>query len=100
MDKKQVTTVSVAGLGSAVALFALMDTRYAIATDVELIIQAIQGDRVERMEMVIKDAEERALYLNSIPQEKLSDYQRQDLLRQTHKKEAAVRKLDRINGEK
>ena len=58
MDKKQVTTVSVAGLGSAVALFALMDTRYAIATDVELIIQAIQGDRVERIEMQIKESEE------------------------------------------
>lgn len=96
--KKSAATLSIGGVVTAGALFGVLDNRYASASDVDVLVQAIQEDRVERLEVQIADAERRIKRIMVKPVEQRNEYEVQDLLDLEATRERLLRKLERLNG--
>ena len=65
---KKTAAISLSGLVGAGALFTAMDARYATASDIELLIDTIQEERIERMELCIDEAERQLKYILLTPE--------------------------------
>ena len=94
--KKTTAYVSLGGVLSLGALFGLLDQRYASASDVEILVQSIENDRVERLEFAIASVARRISYLLSIDNRSARD--EQQLASARYEKEYLIRTLKRLSG--
>jgi hypothetical protein len=99
LPSKKNTVLSVAGIASVTVLFTLLDFRYALSSDLSVLTEAIQTDRVERIETEIKLAEGSILYILAKALEDRTAWEKQLLILEQNRKEMAVRKLLRITTE-
>lgn len=93
----KVTALTLSSVIAAGGVFTALDARYVSSADLDVLVQSIESDRVERLEQQISDAERTKRYLNSKPQDELTEWDRIELMQATSDKEAAIRKLERIN---
>ena len=94
--KKAGTVVGLSGVVSVGALFAVLDQRYAQASDVQLLVQTVAEERIERVEFEIESVERRLIYLYQIPEEDRSAWETQQIMEAEHEKEYLLRKLERL----
>jgi len=91
-------TESFITVATLVAVLTFMDERHATASEVQDLTNAIQSDRIERVEYHIEDAERRIKQIVVVPVAERTPYQVKDLLEAQYNKEMHLRKLKRING--
>ena len=83
-------------LGGALAL---VDARYAAATDVGQLISSLNAARMERLEYEIKQCERRITRVMLIPEDQRTPWDIQDLNDAEDEKEFLLRQLARLEGE-
>ena len=94
--KKLAGAVSLSGVLSIGGLLAILDARYAAATDVQALTLSITESRIEELEFKIEDIEDRLLRRHSIPEEELEPWEIQEVIDMSNKKERYIRKLERL----
>lgn len=102
--KKVVVATLVTVLTSG-GIFTLLDSRYALASEIQDIhagidrlTSAIGEDRIERLELNIKQSERRINLLLLVSNADRSDIQKQSLLFEQDSKQKYIRKLERLTN--
>ena len=99
LPDKKTAAIGVSGFAGLAAMFAVLDGRYATASDVEMLTQTIQMDRVDRLENCIERAENTIRYMSLIPDDERDARDEQELMDAEISKERCIRKLERIENE-
>ena len=102
--KKSIAAILVTALSSG-GVFTLLDSRYALAAEVQEIHTSIDNlaasiyeDRIERLEILIAETERRISFLSLIPEDERSSAQKQMLLSESGDKDRHLRKLKRLTN--
>jgi len=94
---KKAGAISLAGVLSAGGIFTFLDARYVSASDFQQLTSAINDDRVERMELAIREANRRIKYITMIPESERTTWETQDLYDAQEAKESFIRRLERLD---
>lgn len=97
--KKTLGAVGLSGVLTVGGVLTFLDTRYALAMDVQQLVSSIQEERIERLEFEIADCDRRLRHLRLVPEEAQDGYHSMRVEEVEAQRELYIRKLERLTGE-
>ena len=97
MPAKEITAIGLSGVVSAGAAFAVLDSRYAQATDVQALTAQITAARIDSLEEQMREAEKDIRLYELTPESERTPWLEHVYIEAKDRKQRIGRKLERLN---